>query len=133
MDSVSFNGQKLNSNQYYLTKCNTPFPNTATAHTVFTDPNIRPALIEYFFVHTMNISENDVVQKQFAAVSWPKKHPRWFDRIGKPYEVWCFDVCEESSENSIVPLSNNIIVSVLLTATHKIDEESVLVTVPLVI
>ena len=79
----------------------------------------------------MSTSDNDAVQKQFAAVSWPKKHPRWFNRIGKPYEVWCFDVYEELSENSIVPLSS--IASVLLTATHKLDEESVLVTVPLVI
>ncbi len=52
--------------------------------------------IEYFFVHTMNISENDVVEQQFAVVNWPKEHPRWFNRIGKPYEpryLWWEQYC----------------------------------------
>ncbi len=53
-------------------------------------------------------------------------HPRWFNRIGKPYEVWCLDIYEDFPENSIVPLSS--VVSVLLTSVHKLDEESVLVT-----
>ena len=51
-------------------------------------------------------------------------------RIGKPFEVWCLNLFENSLENSIVPLDS--IESVLLTAVFKVEDEEVLVTVLLV-
>ena len=78
----------------------------------------------------MTVHDGEVVEHQFAVVSWLKKHHRWFESIGKPYGIWYFDEYEDSQENSIVPLSS--IVSVMMTANYKIEEESVIVTVPLV-
>ena len=51
--------------------------------------------------------------------------------IGKPYEVWCSSLYENSPENGIVPIEN--IVSLMLTAQQTFEEENVLVTVPLVL
>ena len=49
MRYVTWRGCKLKSGQYYLTKCNTPFPGLGSIQSIFNDPNVRPALVEYFF------------------------------------------------------------------------------------
>ena len=100
---------------------------TSNLHTVFSDPDVRPALVNFFFVHTIQVSSTEFISNSFAYVNWPMHHPL-HNSIGKPYEVWCFSLYENS--NCIVPSEN--IVSQMLTAQQVFEEENVLVTIPLV-
>ena len=52
MISVTINGQTMRVGQFIWARCVSPFPSTGSPslHTVFSDPNVRPAKI--FFFHT---------------------------------------------------------------------------------
>ena len=97
---------------------------------VFNDPNVRPAKIHFFFVHTVQVNDSELISHSFAYVSWPMHHPL-HSSIGKPYGLWCSSLTEIGSTNCIIPTDN--IVSLLLTAQQIYEEENVLVTVPLVL
>ena len=136
MLSVTIKGQKIKCGQVVLTRRVFPFSCTSTTsplshlRTVFSDPDIRPAKIHFFFVHTIQISNTEFTSKCFAYVKWPMHHPL-HSSIGKPYEVWCSSLYKNSPENRIVPIEN--VVSLMLTAQQTFEEENVLVTVPLVL
>lgn len=129
MLSGTVNGQKIKAGQYVNAKNVFQFSSQATSvHTVFSDPTVRPAKVLYFLLHSVVI-DDDITQNAFAVVEWPKDHPLK-NCIGKPFEVWCSTLTEISSVNFVVPISN--IVSILLTAEIVIENENVLVTVPLI-
>ena len=121
MLSATVKGQRIKSSQYVWAKCVVPFPGPSSLNT---DPNVRPAKINYFFVHTSFIDHS------FAYVSWPMRHPLQ-NIIGKPCEVWCSSLNENVTANCIIPTHN--IVSLLLTSQQIYECENVLVTVPLVL
>ena len=122
MTSVTIKGQKVTSGQYILAESVFPFSCSAT-------PSLRPAKVEYFFKHSVLVKEFDCVDHVFVAVQWPMYHP-FQSYIGKPYEIWCASAYETSDKNFIVPLDN--IITVLLTACQIIEDQNVLVTVPLI-
>lgn len=64
----------------------------------------------------------------FAVGRWPQKHPHQH-LMGKPVELWCLNVFE-SSFNSFVPVSS--IYGRTIVATESINDENVLVVIPLV-
>ena len=135
MLSITINGQKFKSDQFVCARSVFSFsdreavPSLMTLRTVFTDPDVRPAKIHYFFVHSIKISSSELSSHPFAFVSWPMRHPL-HSSIGKPFEVWCSSLYENCTANCFVPL--NYIVSPLLTAQQVFEGENVLVTVPLI-
>lgn len=66
-------------------------------NTVLSDPDVRPAKILYFFVHSVQVSDS-VIHHPFAVVNWPMPHPLKHS-IGKPYEVWCQHLYETCDDN----------------------------------
>ena len=134
MLTVTIKGQKIKSGQFVYARCIAPFPCASSSlvniRTVFTDPDVRPAKVHYFFVHTTQVNSSEFVSHSFAYVSWPMRHPSQ-SSIGKPYEVWCSSLNEYDTANCIIPTNN--IVSLLLTAQQKYEDENVLVTIPLVL
>ena len=63
-----------------------------------------------------------------ACCSWPMVHPERH-LIGKPVEVWCKELYEPLSINTIIPVSaitNQVIISV-----DYVSEEQVLIVIPL--
>jgi hypothetical protein len=125
MTSVTAKGQEIHSGQYVLAKPVFPFheeANSTANKTVFYDPSLRPAKIDHFCIHSF-----ESIVHGFAMVSWPMRHPVQ-NTFGIPYQVWCCSLYEYSSNNCFLPLEN--ISSLLLTASYVIEEETVLVTVP---
>lgn len=133
MNTITIHGQKLRIGQYILAKHLFDFPcsssTSSVCSTVFTDINARPAKIEYFIIHSIQISDTKFIKNAFAAVNWPISHPLR-TCLGKPYEVWCYSVFETCNENIFLPLDN--FVTCLLTAELDIEEEKVLVTIPVI-
>ena len=89
--------------------------------------DIRPAQIEYFIKHSFYTSscyESHI----FAAVQWPQIHPQRY-AMGKPVEVWCKHVFEPTSKNHFLPVEN--ITSRVIIASEKINQEEVLVVIPI--
>lgn len=123
MESVTIGGQKITSGQYILAKSVFPFSRNGPS-------SMRPAKIEHFFSHSILMSETECVSNMFAAVLWPTNHP-FKDHVGKPYEIWCASVYETCNQNTYLPLEN--FKAPLLTACHEIDDEVVLVTVPIIL
>ena len=121
MTYVTVNGQKITTGQYVLAKSIFSFSSGS--------PPLRPAKVEYFFKHTIFVNECDSIVNFFATVSWPMCHP-FQHHIGKPYEIWCVNAYETCNKNCFLPV--HYFNTVLLTACHVIRNQSVLVTVPLV-
>ena len=127
MLSISINEQEFCARQYVSAKGMFPFTSTCkTTHTVFSDPSLRPAKVHHFAIHTFYIDDSRITHG-FAVVSWPLQHPL-LNVFGKPYQVWCSSLYDAASDNCIIPLEN--ISSLLLTAQYIMEEETVLVTVP---
>lgn len=60
---------------------------------------LRPARIEYFVRHSVNLgNENCVYEHTLACISWLKEHHDR-DYVGKPCEIWWKDLFDESSFN----------------------------------
>ena len=95
---------------------------------MFTDPLNRPAKVDHFLVHSFSV-EDSVYSHCFAVVCWPQRHPS-SSYFGKPYHVWCRSLYECSVDNLLIPIEN--ISSVLLTAECLVEEENVLVVVPVI-
>lgn len=130
MKSVTIKGQEICSGQYVLAKPVFQFrdeANSAANKTVFYDPSLRPAKIDHFCIHSFCTDNKNIVHG-FAIVSWPLHHPV-YNTFGVPYQVWCSSIYESSSNNFILPIEN--ISSLLLTASYVIEEETVLVIVPM--
>ena len=51
-------------------------------------------------------------------------------KIGKPCEVWCHSLSKNCDANVFVPIQ--YFDTVLLSASHKMKDENVLVTIPVV-
>ena len=90
--TVHVKSQRIKSGQYVWAKCIVPFPGPSSLNT---DPNVRPAKINYFFVHTIQADNTNFIDHSFAHVSWPMRHPLQ-NTIGKPCEVWCSSLSEMS-------------------------------------
>lgn len=132
MLSLAIKGQKVTSGKYVWARSVFQFPSSSAAatRTVFTDPDVRPAKVHYFCMHSIQVSNTESVSHAFAVVSWPMYHPLQHC-IGKPFEVWCTSLYESCAENRILPVQN--IVSLSLTAQQVFEDENVLVTVPLIV
>ena len=106
---------------------------TAQTESSSTSTNVdpRPAHILYFVKHSWIIPELNEEPHQyshtFAVCKWPQEHP---DRniVGKPVQAWCKSL-SDCSINPFVPAEN--IVSRLIVAYECINNESVLVVIPL--
>ena len=59
----------------------------------------------------------------------PQHHPN-YDYFGKPYQVWCATLYEGLLNNFLLPVEN--IISVLLSAEVIVEEENVLLIVPVI-
>ena len=135
MLSVTINGQQMKCNNYISARCVFPFSNNlpnsplANLRTVFTDPDTRPAKINFFFVRSIQISSSQSISHPFACVSWLMRHPL-HSLIGKPFEIWCLSLFENCTINSVIPLNN--IVSLLMSAEQIFEDENVLVTIPVI-
>ena len=126
----SVNVQQFCAEQYVLAKSVFPFTTSCEAtRTVLSDPSVRPAKIHYFAIHSF-CTDDSRITHGFTAISWPLQHPL-LNALGKPYQVWCSSLYDIASENCIIPLEN--ISSLLLTAHHIMEEETVLVTVPVLL
>ena len=93
----------------------------------------RPIRILYFVHHnwviTMPGTEGTCQYSGiFAVCQWPQQHPDGYI-MGKPVEVWCRSL-SESGINSFVPIKN--ILSQAIIADEYVDEEHILVVIPLV-
>ena len=130
MMSVTINGQKINAGQYVFAKSVFNFKSNPReeVRTVFTDPLNRPARIDHFAVHSVSVN-GSVYVHCFAVASWPQHHPD-INFFGKPYQIWCRSLYECSLLNFVIPIEN--ISSVLLTADCLLEEEIVLLVVPLI-
>lgn len=133
MTHACINGQKVKNGQYILARNVFPFsssaPPTYTIDTSVTYLGARPAKVDYFFSHCIQLRDDEYVSEMFASVSWPMQHPLQHC-IGKPYELWCVSAFETCNKNFVVPLSN--FVTLLLTAQQVIHDQTVLITVPLI-
>ena len=123
MQYVTIDGQKIKAGQFILAKSIFSFSGSNS-------PKLRPAKVDYFFQHSVQINSTNCISHVFAVVNWPMHHP-FRHRIGKPYEIWCSSSFETSDRNFILPMCNYV--TLLLTAQQTIENENVLVTIPLIL
>lgn len=90
------------------------------------DGVLRPAKVEYFLEHSVQIA-GELRHHLFAAVSWPMVHPQRF-KIGKPVEIWCNNLYEPSSQNSFLPIES--IQNRAIFTVDRVDGEQVLIVIP---
>ena len=98
-----------------------------------TDPQARPAKIHYFIQHSwlLNISveaEPHHYSYILTVCTWPQQHP-CCDIMGKPVQVWCKGL-GDGGINPFIPIQN--ITSCVIVAIDSVNEESVLIVIPLV-
>ncbi len=134
MNVITVNGQKLESNAYYLAESvlqfDTPLSQPVAGVTHSQLQTSRPAKILYWAIHRFVPRGSSVpVVTVLARILWPQSHPEQFC-MGKPVEVWCFELFEATNKNGFVPLEN--ISSRLLTSEAKLNDEHVLVTIPVI-
>ncbi len=119
---VSMNGKKLASSEQEV-------PYVLAIPPLESSNVARPFRIDYFIKHSILLPMSEVTSTfLFAVGRWPQKHPRQH-MMGKPVEVWCFNVYE-SSFNSFVPVSS--IQGRTIVATESVNDENVLIIIPLV-
>ena len=122
MLTITIKSQKVKADQYVSAKSVFGFEvshsSGCATRSVFSDPDFRPAKINYFVLHSMYVNETEIVTHAFANVSWPMHHPLQHS-IGKPFQIWCATLYE-STDNFIIAL-------------YPFHDETVLVTVPLVL
>lgn len=90
--------------------------------------NKRPVNIHY--IAKVNVYTNEIVSSfTVAYVSWPQPHPNR-EVLGKPAEVWCYNLCESFGIHSFLPIHN--IHSRCAIGRTKINNETVQIIVPLI-
>ena len=78
MLSAAVKGQRIKSGQYVWAKCIVPFPGPSSLNTIFSDPNVRPAKIIYFFVHTIQVDNTNFIDHScFLAHASPTTKHYW--------------------------------------------------------
>ena len=126
---VTVQDQKLSSGQCVLARSVFPIcsHSQSSPATIFFDPSLHAAKIDYFFVHSFEI--NDLcITCPFAVVHWLLCHPKRHE-MGRPLQVW-HQTYEHSPQSAIIPL--DYISCPVLTASLEMDEQLVLVTIPTV-
>ena len=132
MLSVTINDQVFHGGQYALANSSFTQSEASTGSTNTPESLLRPAKLWHFAIHSVVVDEstNNVITHGFAIVSWPMSHPQCH-ALGKPCEVWCLNLFDcDSALPEIIPI--DCISSFLLTITTKVNDENVLLTVPLI-
>ena len=126
---ISINGNKISSLSEG-TNCKVPYVLTKMPEK---DELIRPAQIDYFIHYSLSIPSHSplplVLSNVLAVCKWPMHHPKQH-AYGKPIEVWCRSLFEPSINNTFVPVET--ICSRVIIAEDMLDDELVLITIPLV-
>lgn len=135
---VTWKGHRLNSlhqkgtkNPYILA---TPMFEFSTSTStidaiVSTENNIRPVQLQYFLSHSIVLPGFDNAKLHLLTnCLWPMEHPQR-SSIGKPVEIWCKDLFEPSSINTIIPV--NAFIDPVIISTDTISNEQVLIIIPL--
>lgn len=135
---VTWKGHRLNSvgqdgtkNPYMLAAPVFEFTtSTSTINAIVsTESDIRPAQLQYFLSHSITLPGSENPKSHLLAnCLWPMKHPQRFS-IGKPVEVWCKDLFEPSSINTIIPV--DALVNQVIISTDTILDEELLIVIPL--
>lgn len=125
-DYIFLSGKKLSSASE-LNQSKVPYA-LATPIDDATHQESRLVHILYFIQHSWHVLDNQYTQI-FAVCDWNQPHP---DRelIGKPVEIWCRNCYEPGTLNCFVPVQN--IVSRVIIASEKINDELVLIIIPLI-
>ena len=103
MLSVTVQNQKFSSGQCVLARSVFPIcsHSQSSPATIFFDPSLHAAKIDYFFVHSFEI--NDVcITHSFAVVHWFLCHPKRHE-MGCPLQIW-HQTYEHSPQSTIIPL-----------------------------
>lgn len=89
--------------------------------------NLRPACVQFYLKHSISIG-GSFKPHFFAFVEWFKPH---ISRhiLGNPAEVWCHDLFEPLGPASFLPVQ--MIQSKFVAAVDKLNEETVLIVMPL--
>ena len=129
MLSVTIQDQKYSSGQCVFAKsvfqiCTHSQSSPAT---MFFNPMLHAAKIEYFAVHSFEIN-HFCITRPFAIVHWFPCHPQRHE-MGRPIQIW-HPTQEHSPQNFIISL--DYILCPLITASFSIEEQPVLVTIPMV-
>ena len=129
MVSVTIQGQKFTSGQCVLAR--SVFPvcshSQSSPATIFFDPNLHAAKIEYFAMHSFQINHL-YITRPFAIVHWFLCHPKRHE-LGRPLQVW-HPVYEQNAKASFIPVE--YISCPVFTATWELEGQHVLVTLPTV-
>ena len=133
MKNITINNQSYQAGQVVLAKSVFALPSSSPeAHqprSITSDPTLRAAVIRYFALYALPCDDEELLTHMFAVVDWLMTHPLK-DRIGKPYIGYCNSLFESSPENFVVPVE--YISTILLSSSMKIEEETILLTVPLI-
>ena len=90
----------------------------------------RPANILYFLQHSIVLPGSSEPKFHFfVRVTWPMIHPNQFD-VGKPVEVWCDNLDEPDSRNSLLPVIN--FTSRVIFTVDRLFNSKVLVVIPVI-
>ena len=94
------------------------------------DNSLRPVKIHYLMKISFLINTSESIHTMcFVVVSWFQPHPYRFE-IGKPAQVWCYQLFEPHGPQSFLPVAN--LCSRCVHSIIKVHNEDVLVVVPLV-
>ena len=127
MVSVTIQGQKFTSGECVLARSVFPVCShtQSSPATIFFDPTLHAAKIEYFAVHSFHF--NDLcITRPFAVVQWFLCHPNRH-KLGRPLQVW-HPVHEQSPQSILIPVE--YISCPLLTVTLEMERQPVLVILP---
>ena len=132
---VVINGRKLPSSSpncpsYVMAKPVSPFP-SCSGEVLMDD--CRPTEVQYFIKHAFRVTESTAGSNHehtFAICRWPRYHPE-HQYMGKPVQIFCKGIYEATGINTstIIPLEN--ITTQVISAKGTVNNESVLVIIPL--
>lgn len=132
MMSFTINDQVFCGDQYALANSLFTLSEASTGSTNAPISLLRPAKLWHFTIHSVVVhkSTTNVITHGFAVVSWPMTHPQCH-ALGKPCEVWCLNPFDcDPALPEIIPI--DCINSSLLTTSTKVNDDYVLLTVPLI-
>lgn len=103
-------------------------PTTTLIEPDHPDSKFRPVKVHYFAKVSFTVGEQ-MEYLVVAFVSWYSPHPNQHI-LGKPAQVWCYDIFEPSGVHSYLPVDK--IISRCAHCRMSVSDEPVLVVVPLV-